>query len=128
MSRLAWKGETAGHSPCPAPCAPAHGLLLLRRRRRLLLLWLLLLPLRVLLVLLLCCRCRGCCDCCYDCCCGAHLGERPVLAPDRVARAPEATMCVEGSYLRACSYNSGTLQGAGRQDKRQGRVGGKARM
>lgn len=40
----------------------------------------------------------------------SHLGERPVLAPDRVASAPEATMWVEGSYLRACSYSSGTLQ------------------
>ncbi len=43
----------------------------------------------------------------------SHLGERPVFAPDRVARAPEATMWVDGSYLSACSYSSGTLQ-AGR--------------
>ena len=42
-----------------------------------------------------------------------HLGERPVLAPERVARAPEATMWVLGSYLSACSYSSGTLRWGG---------------
>ena len=54
----------------------------------------------------------------------AHLGERPVLAPDRVARAPEATMWVEGSYLRACSYSSGTLHGEEGQGEEGGWVGG----
>lgn len=44
-----------------------------------------------------------------------HLGERPVLAPDSVASAPEDTMWVDGSCRSACSYSSATLQpfGAG---------------
>lgn len=58
----------------------------------------------------------------------SHLGERPVLAPDRVARAPEATMWVEGSYLSACSYNSGTLQeerdACTKHTQRQGKLSG----
>lgn len=42
-----------------------------------------------------------------------HLGERPVLAPERVASAPWPTMWVDGSYLSACSYSSGTLHRGG---------------
>ncbi len=36
------------------------------------------------------------------------LGERPVLAPDSVASAPELTRCVPGSYCRACAHGRGT--------------------
>ena len=59
----------------------------------------------------------------------AHLGDRPVLAPDRVASAPAPTMWVEGSYLSACSYSSGTLQrwGAAKQQSKDSAGVGMAR-
>ena len=34
------------------------------------------------------------------------LGDRPVFAPDRVAKAPLAVINVPFSYLIACSYSS----------------------
>lgn len=48
-----------------------------------------------------------------------HLGDRPVLAPDRVASAPEETMWVDGSCRSACSYSSATLQPFGRDGARR---------